>query len=299
MPSRRDWRQYNKELVNRGKIHFWVRAKVFKHWRAKRGKKNGHPFVYGDHLIQAMCYIRFKFHFSLRETEGFFLSLMKTMKSDRRVPCYTQICRRMKKLKLPEELVDKNKVTDIVLDTTGLKVYGEGEWRAEKYGGRKAWRKLHLAMDLKSGKITIAEISEEYVHDTTNLEKALQKANGRKGKVLIDGIADSRKCYELAKKYKKDLLTPPKKGAVYRKESGYEKRNEAVGIIESLGGDKLAKSIWSKLTGYNRRVLIESMISRWKRVYGGDLKSRCEMRKEVEVKLKALMINEMIDAKAA
>jgi hypothetical protein len=205
----------------------------------------------------------------------------------------------MKKLKLPEELVDKNKVTDIVLDTTGLKVYGEGEWRAEKYGGRKAWRKLHLAMDLKSGKITIAEISEEYVHDTTNLEKALQKANGRKGKVLIDGIADSRKCYELAKKYKKDLLTPPKKGAVYRKESGYEKRNEAVGIIESLGGDKLAKSIWSKLTGYNRRVLIESMISRWKRVYGGDLKSRCEMRKEVEVKLKALMINEMIDAKAA
>lgn len=297
MHHKRDWSKYNKQLVNRGKINFWVREKVLKNWKAKKQKKNGRPFVYGDLLIQAMCFIRFKFHLSLRETEGFFLSLMALKKSNQKVPCYTQVCRRMKKLKLPKDLINKRDVTDIVLDTTGLKAYGEGEWRAEKYGGKKSWRKLHLVLDLQSGKLMLAEVSQEHVHDTEYLEKALKKSNRKHGKVLIDGIADSRRCYELSSRYKKHLLTPPKKGAVYRQEPGYEKRNEALKIIRCLGGDELAKSIWAKLTGYNRRVIAESMMARWKKLYGGILRSYCEERKQVEVQIKAIMINEMIDAK--
>ncbi len=72
MQKKRDWTKYNKQLVNRGKINFWVRPRVFKSWKAKKKKKNGHPFIYGEEVIKAMCYIRFKFHLSLRETEGFF-----------------------------------------------------------------------------------------------------------------------------------------------------------------------------------------------------------------------------------
>lgn len=299
MHHKRDWHKYNKELVNRGKINFWVKPKVFKEWSAKKQKKNGHPFVYGDEIIKSMSYIRFKFHLSLREAEGFFMSLVEIMNILRTVPCYTQLCRRMKRLCLPKELLDKRQVTDIVLDTTGLKAYGEGEWRAEKYGGKKSWRKLHLALDLESGKLLLAEVSQEHVHDTTYLEHALEKANKRKGKVLIDGIADSLRCYELAKKYNKQLLTPPKKGAVIRREKGYEKRNEAVKTVRGLGGDQIAKSIWGKLVGYNERVVVESMMARWKRLYGGNLRSHCEERKKVEVQIKALMINEMIDALAA
>ncbi|KAF3363314.1 hypothetical protein PHSC3_000067 [Chlamydiales bacterium STE3] len=117
-------------------------------------------------------------------------------------------------------------------------------------------------MDLETGKLMLAEITNEYVHDTQYLEKVLQRANRRKGKVLFDGIADSKQCYQMAQKYNKRLLTPPKTGAVLRKESGYEKRNEAIQIIRRLGGDKQAKSIWSKLIGYNRRVVVESMVSR-------------------------------------
>jgi hypothetical protein len=131
------------------------------------------------------------------------------------------------------------------------------------------------------------------------LEHALRKANKKKGKVLIDGIADSRRCYQLAGKYNKHLLTPPKKGAVLRKEEGYEKRNEAVRVVRGLGGDQMAKSIWGKLVGYNRRVIAESMMARWKRLYGGNLRSYCEERKKVEVTIKALMINKMIDGQAA
>ena len=205
----------------------------------------------------------------------------------------------MKKLVLPSELLDKKNVTDIVLDTTGLKTYGEGEWRAEKYGGKKRWKKLHLAMDAENGKLVLAEITDEHVHDTVHLEKALKRTNRRKGKALIDGIADSGRCYDLVQKHNKSLLTPPKRGAIIRKEPVYEKRNEAVKIILGLGNDRIAKSIWSKLVGYNRRVIIESMIARWKKLYGGSLKSRCKKRKEVEVQLKAMMINAMIDDQVA
>jgi hypothetical protein len=154
-------------------------------------------------------------------------------------------------------------------------------------------------MDPNSGKLVLAAMSDEYVHDTTYLEQALERTNSKPGKVLIDGIADSRRCYEITEKYKKKLLTPPKKGAVVRSEPGYEKRNEAVRIIRGLGGDLMARSIWAKLVGYNRRVIVESMMSRWKRVLGSDLKSRSEDRKRTEVQLKAMMINAMIDGQAA
>ena len=72
MGKRRDWKQYNKQLVNRGKIHFWINPEVIKNWKAPERKKNGHPFLYSDRLIQIISYIRFKFCMSLRETEGFF-----------------------------------------------------------------------------------------------------------------------------------------------------------------------------------------------------------------------------------
>lgn len=298
MGHKRDWAQYNKQLINRGKINFWVQPKLLQNWKAFREGKACRPLLYSDELIKAMIYIRFKFHLSLRETEGFFWSLIALMNVVLRVPCYTQVCRRMKRLLLPQELLAKRNITDIVLDTTGLKVYGEGEWRAEKYGGQKRWKKLHLALDPVSGKLLLAEVTDEYVHDTTYLETALKRGNRRKGRVLIDGIADSRRSYDLARRYNKTLLTPPKRGAVLRKEEELQGRNDAIRIIRGLGNDKMARSIWSKLVGYNRRTVAESMMSRWKRLYGGSLKSHCDQRKKIEVQLKAEMINQMIDMAA-
>jgi len=298
MHHKRDWKNYNSQLVNRGKINFWVQPETLKNWKAPKEGKPYRPLLYSDALIRAIVYIRFKFHLSLRETEGFFRSFVDIIKGDTTVPSYTQVCRRMKHLPLPAELLAKRRVTDIVLDTTGLKIYGEGEWRAEKYGGRKKWKKLHLVLDLESGKLVLAEMTDEYVHDTRFLEEALKKSNRRKGKVLIDGIADSKRCYGLARRYNKTLLTPPKKGAVFRKEEGWEDRNDAIRIIRGLGNDQMAKSIWSKLVGYNQRVQAESMMSRWKRLHGASLKSRSEERQKVEVQIKAEIINRMIDMAA-
>ncbi len=297
MYHKRDWAKYNKELVHRGKINFWISPKAAKKWTAPRMKKNGRPFSYSDELIRAMCFIRFKYRLGLRGTEGFFRSLIGMVPGLISVPSYTQLCRRMKTMQIPPEWLKKN-VTDIVLDTTGLKVYGEGEWRASKYGGQNGWKKLHMAIDPNTGALVLAKLSSEHTHDTTYLEETLARTNRRKGNVLIDGIADTLKCYRLAIRHNKTLLTPPKKGAVYRKEWEFSGRNEAIKTIRGLGGDAIAKSIWGKLSGYSRRVIVESAISRWKRLYGGDLNSRCCIRQQVEVQLKAAMINLMIDQAA-
>ena len=293
MQHDRDWSHYNKQLVNRGKINFWIKSETLEGWKAKKVKKNGRPFIYADAAVLAMLYIRFKFHLSLRELEGFFLSLWGYLKKEDQVPCYTQVCRRMKRMKLPEELVSKKQVTDSVFDPTGLKVYGVGEWRGKKYGGKRGWKKLHLAMDLKSKKLILCEVSDEYTHDATYLEEALKRASRKKGKILFDGAGDTKKCYAISEKYNKQLLTPPKKGAILHKEEGYERRNEALCIIRGLGGDKLARSLWEKLVGYNHRVEIESAIARWKKIYGDHLKSRTEERMHKEVFIKAQMLNEM------
>lgn len=291
---KRDWPQYNKQLINRGNLNFWVTKKALKFWKAKKRKKAGRPFIYSDEAIKAMLMVRFKYQLPLRELEGLFQFLSKLMDIPQ-VPSYTQVCRRMQSIQLPEELMNKKNVTDLVLDTTGLKVYGEGEWCAKRYGGKAAWVKLHVGIDQKSSKLILVEVSQEHVHDTAYLEKGLKSCNRRKGKVLIDGIADSKRCYEICRKHNKELLTPPNRKAILRQEPEYGLRNEALRIIKGLGGDELARSIWSKLTGYSRRSEIESTIARWKKLLGGGLRSRNLERIKQEVKIKGMILNELID----
>jgi len=291
---KRDWKQYNKQLINRGNLNFWITKKSLKFWKAKKSKKAGRPFTYSDEAIRAMLVVRFKYQLPLRELEGLFQFLAKLMDIPQ-IPSYTQVCRRMRSIELPENLTDRRGITDLVFDTTGLKVYGEGEWCAKRYGGKSKWIKLHVGMDQKSGKLALAEVTQEHVHDTACLEKALKRCNGRKGKVLFDGIADSKRCYELCRSYNKQLLTPPNRRAILRQEPEYRLRNDALRIINGLGGDELARSIWSKLTGYSRRSEIESSIARWKKLLGAGVKSKGLERIKKEVMIKGMILNEMID----
>ena len=143
-------------------------------------------------------------------------------------------------------------------------------------GGKSKWIKLHVGIDQKSGKLTLAEATGESSHDTSCLEKALKTCNKHKGRVLFAGIADSKKCYEACAWHNKKLLTPP---------------NRALKMIKELQGDEIARSIWGKLTGYSRKSEIESTISAQKRILGSNLKSKSLEKSKKEVRIKA-MINQ-------
>ena len=115
MHHRRDWSHYNRQLVNRGNINFWITPEVLTSWAAKKAKKNGHPFIYGEELIKML-----------------------------KIPCYTQLCRRMKTLTLPSQLLQKKHITDIVIDTTGLKYMGQANGEAKDMEAKSVGRNCIL-----------------------------------------------------------------------------------------------------------------------------------------------------------
>lgn len=291
----RDWSKYNKSLVNRGNIFLWVSPEVLTAWRAKKKKhKLGRPFKFSDTAITTAATLRYVFNLSLRACQGFLGALFKMLKIELDIPCYTQICKRMKKIELPRYFLEKKKVEHIVIDCTGLKVFGEGEWKVKKHGASKhrTWKKLHLAVDEKTQEIIFVDLSSEYVHDTKFVPEIMEHRKGLK-RVLMDGIADSGSLYRQAIESGVDLLTPPQKNARKRKEPWFQTRNKRILEIQGLGGDQLARSIWAKLTGYNRRVTVESAIARWKKLFGPFLKSRTWENQRREVSLKSLIINEI------
>jgi hypothetical protein len=197
----------------------------------------------------------------------------------------------MKKLQIPPYILSKRGITDIVFDTTGVRVYSSGEWKKEKYGARRRWKKIHLGINLDTKEIIFAKATNEHTHDLTHIQDVLNRRNRRKGKLLIDGIADTHSPYDLAASYQKELLTPPRKGA--SPFTGSKSRQNHVNLIRVLGGDDVARAIWAKLTGYNERAYVEGTFSRWKRVLGEDLSSRSDGDIDSEVYVKSLILNKM------
>ena len=293
--KKRDWQQYNKSLVERGNLTFWIHEKAIQCWQAKKQEhKRGAPFIFSDIAIETAIMIKFILKLSYRSLEGYLKSLFSLLDIDLPVPCYTQICKRMKKIKTSQYHLKNKAIRHVVIDATGLKVYGEGEWKVKKYGPakRREWRKLHLAVDEETQEILFADVTKEFVSDTTFVPNIMKMKKGIQ-RVLMDGIADVEKLYKLAYDSGIDLLTPPKQNAKKREEPWLQKRTNRLLEIRGFGGDKKAKSLWGKLSGYSKRATVESAIARWKALFTGHLESRCACRQRSEVYIKSLIMNKM------
>lgn len=291
--KKRDWSKYNKSLINRGSLTFWIAPEIANSWGAAvQEKRRGRPFTYADTAIETTAIIRYVFNLTLRSCEGFLISLFKLLNLDLSVPSYSQVCKRMKNIELPAHLLKGKAVRHVVMEATGLKVFGEGEWKVKKHGvsQRRGWKKLHLAVDEETQEVLFADLSTEYEADTKFIPEILQNRKGIE-KLLMDGAGDNSWLYKLCFEEGVDLLTPPQKNARKHSEPWMRERNNRLLQILGLGGDKIAKSIWGKLSGYSKRVTVESAIARWKRLYGGHLKSRSPANQRFEVRIKAHILN--------
>ena len=122
----KNWSEYNKSLINRGSITFWISEGVIRSWRSsKKTSKAGRPEIYADSAIQAICMVRFFFHLTLRSTEGFIRSLFAMMQITLPVPSYSRISRRMKWLEIDYKKLSHHKPAHIAIDSTGVKIYGK------------------------------------------------------------------------------------------------------------------------------------------------------------------------------
>ena len=240
-----------------------------------------------------------KIHYKMpyRMLEGFtrfFFQRFKKMK----VPTYSLTCKRARGLSTKLPTLSSGRPHTILVDATGIKVQGEGEWKVKIHGkGRPRQRiKLHVAIYERTQEI-VGEISTaSNVDDGKAFPEILSQVKHRPKVVVGDGAYDDREVRKLIWSQGGKSLIPPPKNAVCR---GLDpERDEAVEVIRAFGGDKVAKSIWGKLTGYSRRALVETAFSRYKKMFGERAFSRTQERIVLENRLKCVLLNKMIRAVA-
>ncbi len=219
------------------------------------------------------------------------------MNIDLPIPNYTRICRRAKSLGQELSKLSERPVTDLVIDSTGLKVYGEGEWKVRQHGysKRRTWRKVHLAVCPDSNEVIFEILTENSVRDCKVYPDFLEAAPKTVERIYGDGAYDTEGCYKANSKHGSILITPPQRNAIFRQNAPphMRARNEAYLEILGLGGNEKARKLWKKLKGYHRRSLAETAMFRFKQLFGNNLRSRCFPNQKAEVHAKSVVLNTM------
>lgn len=294
----RNWPEYNKALVNRGSLTIWFSKESVDKWNAEPGRTRGRPKIYSDEAILCALMIKAVYKLPFRALRGLILSMIGLLGLCLKVPCYTRICRRAAELGQEIQRFGSKKITDIVFDSSGLKVYGEGEWKVKKHGKSKhrTWRKLHLAVCPDSHDVVISYLGENSEADceaapkmTPYLPRSVTRSYG-------DGAYDTESVRADLHEHDIDSIIPPKRGAVLHDleaEPWMKNRNDAIRAILGLGNDDEARKIWKILAGYHRRSLGETAFYRWKTLLGEKLQARKLKNQRAEVYAKSNVLNKM------
>lgn len=291
---KRNWRHYNKALVQRGSLTFLIDPKHLNSLFPKKQKKRGRPLEFTNALIELLLMIKIHHKLTYRALEGFTRSLFVLMKSVLQVPTYSLTCKRAKTLQFHLPKLSNRRPSTIIVDATGIKVLGEGEWKVKIHGKDKPrkWIKLHVAIDANTQEIVGEVSTEASVGDGTAFFSVFEQIKHRVHTVIGDGSYDGRAIREAIKQRRGRSLVPPPKHAVYSGEDS--DRDRAIRDIQALGGDLVAKSIWGKFSGYSRRALVETTFSRYKKLFGDRAFSRTYERQVVENRLKCVLLNKMM-----
>jgi hypothetical protein len=223
-----------------------------------------------------MLTIKEVFGLTNRATEGLVGSLFQLMRADLPVPDHTTLSRRghTVQIQLPKRAKGN---LHLVLDSSGLKVYGEGEWKVRQHGWskRRTWRKIHLAVDTATGEVQAAMLSEAGVTDAQMVEPMLTQIDQPVASVAADGLYDQRPVYQTLSRQvpQAKVLIPPRQGArIWQHANTHAQpltRDEALRYIRAHG-----RAAWKKHLGYHQRSLVETAIFRFKTIFGDHLTTR-------------------------
>jgi len=285
----KNWPAYNKALKDRGSLTIWFNPEVT--WQAAPTGKRGRQPRYSDAAIQACLTLKVLFGMPLRQATGFVESLLKLVNLDWEVPDFSTLCRRQKTLSVAIPYQGSKGPLNLLIDSTGIKVEGEGEWNARKHGGpkRRLWRKIHIGIDEETLEIRAVEVTSSNIGDPPILPNLLgQIAPDQKiGSVTADGAYDTRKCHDAIAARNARAVIPPRKNAKLWKPDtlGARARNEAVQSSKDLG-----RAQWRRLSGYHRRSRVETKMHCMK-LLGQRLAARDFDRQVAEIQIRAAILN--------
>ena len=286
----RNWREYDRGLIARGDLTVWLCPELA--WQAPAGTgKRGHPLVFSDAAIQCVLTLKVLFQLPLRAAQGLVGSLIRLARLDWLVPHYSTLSRRQRDLTVAIPCRPRGEPLHLVVDSTGVKVLGEGEWKVRRHGAdrRRVWRKVHLAVDAASNEIRAVEMTDHRHGDGEILPDLLAQIpeGERIASVTGDGAYDTRMAYEAAAARNAALLVPPRRNGKSWKTptAGADERNETLRSVRYFG-----RRLWKRWSGYHRRSLAETAISRLKRL-GERLAAHDPARQVAEVQIRCAILN--------
>ena len=284
-----NWPAYNRALKHRGSLTIWFDPDMV--WAAKPTGKRGRQPVYSDASVQTCLTMKVLFGMALRQTTGFVESLLRLTGLDWEVPDFSTLSRRQKTLAVNIPHRGSQGPLHLLIDSTGIKVEGEGEWNARKHGGakRRVWRKVHLGIDEETLEIRAVEVTSSDIGDAPMLPELLSQipADQDIASVTADGAYDTRKCHDAIAERGAHAVIPPRKNAKLWKTvtAGAVARNEALRASGYLG-----RALWRRWSGYHRRSRVETKMHCVK-LLGQRLMARDFDRQVVEFQVGVAVLN--------
>ena len=294
-----NWAEYNEGLRRRGDLTVWISEDAIGLWSAARRTTRGGQRRYSNLAIELCLTLGMVFKQPLRQTQGLMRSIARLLGAEIAVPDFSTLSRRSNGLILQTAPRENSRATiHLAVDSTGLKIFGEGEWLEEKHktkGKRRSWRKLHLGLDLVSGEIVCSGLTMDDIGDPTALPGLLDQIDGPVETFLADGAYDGEPTVKaLTDRFGPliEVTIPPPKNAILSPDAAQNPnlRDRHITEIEAHG-----RMAWQTTSGYNQRSPIETQIGRWKAVVGPKLKARNFENQKTEAKIGVRILNRMTE----
>ena len=294
----KNWRAYNVALKQRGDITVWFDEAAIDAWSPPPSGLPGGQRRYSDLAIVTALTLRTVFHLPLRQTEGFVASMIRVMGLELDTPDYSTLSRRSVTVLVPPRVYGLSGPIHLVIDSTGLKMLGDGEWLVHKHktsNKRRSWRKLHLGVDA-SGFIVASDLTESRADDATVGVALISRLKSPIGRFTADGAYDTRAIYEAlapaAGSSGTTIVVPPNRSAARSSpaEDVFKQRDAAIGRISEVG-----RRQWRKESGAHQQARAENAVLRYKRIIGGSLRARKRSAQVRETLLAVRVLNRMAE----
>ncbi|HXW53812.1 MAG TPA: IS5 family transposase [Myxococcota bacterium] len=298
----RNWRQYNQALVKRGSLTLWFSQDTIEHWRCDAAESVHGNQKYSNTVILCSLVVKQVYGLTLRATEGMMISVIDLLKLSLPVPDYSTICRREKTLAVKLNVKPASGARHILIDSTGIRIFGEGEWKVLKHGleRHQVWRKLHIAMDADSQMILSLSMTNSSSQDGNVLPGLLDQIDGPIRQVTGDGAYDKKCCYHAAFKRKAKAVFPPQYNAIvqrnkYKIDAAMLARDEAIRYLGDGPAKQERRAQWKEENDYHRRSLAETTMWRLKSIFGDELRAKTIENQVTELSIRCLVLNKMTE----
>ncbi len=292
-----NWREYDASLRQRGSLTVWFTDEAIEGWRAPPRRTPGGQPWYSPLAILTALTLRAVFRLALRQTEGLIGSVIGLLGLNLAVPDHSTLSRRAETLAVPRPQPRRDgEPLHLLVDSTGLKLCGAGEWLVEKHGTktRRSWRKLHISLDADTGQIVAATLTTKEVDDSAEVGILLDQVGGPVASFTADGAYDQEGvAAAVAERHPEAaIIVPPRSTAVPSEtaETAPTQRDRHLHSVAEHG-----RAAWQKASGYTKRARAEAAIGRFKQVIGDGLRSRTDRRRAIEVDVAVHALNRMLE----